>query len=378
MKYEWKPKQKSFRQQLFEDISFVVIVTLAIYFIGQLIKALFWPIPFLRNCRKIERAKKLGLKRDANGYFENEEDYDPELPSFEEAKRETRKERIKNEDNPMNQYRERYELNVEKYKCDPKNERYLKWYSDWKAGKVLDSGLRWTPEETIQYEEDHNDFMNPEYVNYLQLQLSLHMAKGSFRQNREFCRELGVRNLKEAQVVVAKVVEKHEEESLGIELITEIQDTYSLPYAIAKKLSKQELTGAQINARAKLIGLYLKNGLSEDVVICLASKDVDERILTNPAKVKQLNDLVVSGVPDEMAYMFVLGVVTQDDLQRVVDYGMQVAQYNQENKLGPDDIDYEDPEAKMRWCFDMLIDQKIFTEEREELEAKTGRAIWKS
>jgi hypothetical protein len=50
---------------------------------------------------------------------------------------------------------------------------YKDWYTAWKNGKIIDSGLRWVPEVYA------GDSFNPKFLEYLKLQYGLHKNASS-------------------------------------------------------------------------------------------------------------------------------------------------------------------------------------------------------
>lgn len=91
----------------------------------------------------------------------------------------------RDENDPMFQYQLRFLEEPKKFRGDPDNKVYEKWYGSWKKGEVLDSTLRWVP---VMY--DCNDDMTPEFLAYMKTQYFLHKDRAGFFNKRRFLKTI--------------------------------------------------------------------------------------------------------------------------------------------------------------------------------------------
>jgi len=143
---------KSARDQFMEGLVLVMIAAFLLWCIEKVFNFLFSsfvPLDWAKVAAKIE------------------EDFNSRI-----ARRAFRQERFAAQyRDPMHQFQERFILYPEDYRDDPDNERYYGWYRDWKAGRILDTFLRWTPP---MYDDE--GMIKANFLDYVAMQKKLHQG----------------------------------------------------------------------------------------------------------------------------------------------------------------------------------------------------------
>lgn len=261
-------KSKSLGAQLQEDVIFIVIGCFIIYVITGIFKVIFFPFRYLlmSNAQLEEEDIQKALQKARNRDF-----YLAEYDS--------------NPSNPLYQYRQRFLENPERYENDPDNEVYMEWYKAWKAGQIMDTKLCWAP--NVYIKRDHKRYINPDFLNYFELQFELHQGfilRTAFLNTvRKYFPEFtptssGIRN--DLEGLRYRSQEKH----LYYTIVDEVVKL-GLPEDIAKKLSKMDLSGIELKDLVGKVKKGIEHDLHPETAIFAAKRgfapDSDEAILAD-------------------------------------------------------------------------------------------------
>lgn len=342
---------KSFGAQLQEDIIFIVIGCFIIYVITGIFKVIFFPFRYLLMSNEQleqEDIQKAIQKAKNRGYYLQEYRDDPR--------------------NPMYQYRQRYLVNPQKYENDPDNEVYLEWYKAWKAGQIRDTKLYWIPD--VYIERDHKKYINPDFLNYFDLQFELH--KGWFLRTaflntvRKYFPEFtptssGIMN------DLCELRDRSRGKHLHYQLIDEMVKL-GIPENAAKKLSKMNLSGLELKELVGKVKKGIEHELHYETAIFIARRDIDpasdEADLANLFFTHTLPEFVIAAYfddnldNDDMKILIEKAVSVRDIL------GLSAFQKDENGKTPYDEILKEEME-------------KLAAKHREDvIDMELGSAVW--
>jgi len=227
-----------------------------VYVIGLIIVGVFAYIldfllhPFTRN----EKADDKALDKKLEGIKKRQ------------AARDIRTEALaKDTSDPMNKFQAQC-LNGKGCK------KYLQWFNRWKAGRIIDSGLRWAPDIY-----DENGSMQINFLKYLKIQIKLHkrdflgrvmFLSTVYRYYPEFTATWSglIRDIAYYESIVM-------EENLNSELKNEIE-IYGLPEEVAEYLADLDVTPNGLKKKAEFLKRCLTLGFNSDQAITMLETGV--------------------------------------------------------------------------------------------------------
>jgi hypothetical protein len=249
------------------------------------------------------------------------------------------------ETDPMHQFQERYVANPEKYRKDPKNKSYKAWYEDWRAGRVIDTYLRWVPEIYCRKGD-----MRKGFIDYMKIQLVLH-KKASFGTRIKFLRTIqkyypefiasmaGLENdLAQYDLMVA-------EGELKKILAKEI-NKFGLSEQIAEYLSEQKMKPEELKKAAETIKSFMDKGLCGSTSICAFENGLDE----TEAKVIE-HVTVVMELPRRIALAYLKDDIDKDGLEALYDKARELRGY--------EDMDIFAPWKGEKSYYDAMLDEEL-------------------
>ena len=173
------------------------------------------------------------------------------------------------ESDPMVQYRLRYIEHPERFTADSGNEKYLRWYKDWRDGNVDDPELRWAPDVYSEGE------LNPDFVAYIGLQtklLSICGDKKTFlKVIRKFYPELTPKFpeiLEDVEELKSLMEEKH----LQSELFGELK-SMGISDGLVKEVMKMK--PEKIQGAAQYLKKCSEFGFSDSICMTLMEMGLD-------------------------------------------------------------------------------------------------------
>jgi hypothetical protein len=157
------PAKKSAGEELKQAFTAWIIIVFAYYLITLVVKAVLAPFKLLFDSDKEKLERTLNNVR---------------------TRKEARRIRGANavRDQMLYEYVQRFKVNTNAYKNDPKNDQYKDWYEAWKSGTLLDSELMYAPDIWIK-DYEKNNYMNAEFLDYLEKQLDMHLHTGSDKRH---------------------------------------------------------------------------------------------------------------------------------------------------------------------------------------------------
>jgi len=282
-------------------------------------------------------------------------------------KRAAQKNAFKNDSSdPMYQFRERFIEHGDS--LDSSNEAYKQWYADWKSGKVLDSDLRWEPEDT------------EEAARYYKVQLELHETATKSEQRR-FCNALYCPNMSGARAYIEEMNDKLDEKGLCSDLRTELTKL-GITEGVATFLISQNLSSEELVKTAKDLKKYCDLGYKDETV---ASVYIDRTTLTgkdfpplDSDDVRIMNDFVVKGVPHTLAHGAVRGIIDHKSFLDIMKQKYDMDKYNTENGLSEGDEGYLNANKFAVDEYEKYVEVWRKNSCKRDIENETGGRVWKS
>lgn len=253
----YKTPPKSAGERLKEDLIYLAIGGIIITAFNKLLEFIMKPL----------RAPTL----DEDGVNERRERTAEEK---EEARAKYYEEIETDESDPMHQFQLRFLSNVEDYKARKEaseNKKYKEWYHAWKQGEILDPGLRWAPEVTIDGK------FNPAFISYMKIQFTLHKS-APFIQKRFFYRTIdryfpeltpNPRGLAHDLSALDSMLEERKLEN-------ELKDAIK-KYGLRRELADYlvDTNPCKIKEQAEVLKVYQDNKFDPKTCICALENSLD-------------------------------------------------------------------------------------------------------
>jgi hypothetical protein len=218
------------------------------------------------------------------------------------------------ENDPMNQFQLRFLTDVEEYKGKlvvSINKTYKAWYETWRAGIILDSGLRWAPEIILE-----NGNYNSCFIKYMKIQLDLH-KHASFLKRILFCNTLNryypelSPNLRGLERDLAIMNAKAEEGKLKGEL-KETISAYGLSEELAEYIVEND--SKDIKGVAEKLKEFSNHGLRPRTCICA----IENKLTLEEAQV--INTIATEfDLPTKVGLAILRKEIAMDDLIELVE-----------------------------------------------------------
>ena len=178
------------------------------------------------------------------------------------------------ESDPMHQFQLRFLLKAENFKARKEaaeNKQFKEWYLSWKRGEILDSGLRWAPEITL------NGKFNPAFVSYMKIQYTLHKS-ATFIQRRLFYRTIDkyfpefTPNPRDLAHELSALDSMLEERKLENDLKDAIKK-----YGLCKELADYlvDANPSKIKEQAEVLKVYQDSKFDPKTCICALENNLD-------------------------------------------------------------------------------------------------------
>jgi len=244
--------------------------------------------------------------------FGNEEDVEEKIAEKLYARqraRETRERALaENTEDPLNQYYRRLDS-----KSDSDDAIYKKWFEEWKAGKILDSDLRWAP--------SIKDGITPNFLKYLKRQLDLH-SRASLLKRILFLNTLHrfYPEFSASLTTLGKDIARYEAQMSNdtdkATLRSEIKK-YGLSDGVADYLMEENLPARKFKQAVAFLKRCQDIGYSADTSICL----YENRIAIDSEAAKVIHKLVSEyALPSRVGYAYVKDQITISQLKEMCDY----------------------------------------------------------
>jgi hypothetical protein len=259
IKYE-PPRRKSVGEQAKDMVVFLLTVGaiyLVLYWIFRIITAPF-RILFMSDGQKLE-AKIKNAKDKV-------------------ARREAIRERYaEDENNPMNQYINRFKLYEKEYSGDHDNEEYRVWFDNLKNGTILDTKLRWAPD--VYRTTTEGKAITEEFLDYFARQVSLHV-NGSISLRMAFMKT--IRDLypeftpmfSALPAEIEELRERSRARKLYLELTVELEKK-GVPKELGSELLKMNLGLEKLREAIVAVNKGLSRGYSEEMCFFCVRKNID-------------------------------------------------------------------------------------------------------
>jgi hypothetical protein len=289
-----EPKKKTAGEVAFEWASYMIIVCFLVWLLQTFLSYLF--SPFQNAYKRDDVEKKI------------REDMERKI-----WRRTRHLELIENDErDPMHQFQLRFLAEPEEYKDDPLTERYLEWYNEWKAGNVLDTGLRWVPPI---YDDDGN--LNLNFIQYMGLQVKAHLRCGLGRRAlflltiHNYFPEFTT-SFTELEMDIKAYCAELETVGLRKELVGELTG-YGLPEELSEYLTDNG--GKDIKDQADFLRKCIEFGYSPSTSIVLLEKGI--KLGSDKAKV--LEEIAQAGLPEEATEAFLKGKLTRSEIHYIAE-----------------------------------------------------------
>lgn len=286
---------KSISQQFQEGITFVIIGSFIIHYIGMFFEFLFSPLMSSGNPEDIEEKILEKIEQKQNDR---------------EIKRILYK-RIVND--PMYQFKLRFIKEPDKYNNDPNNNLYNEWFKEWKNGNVIDSHLRWAPSV---YERPDKIARN--FIDYLKIQWDLHkntvFKKWIFYDTINKYYPEFTPSEKGLEKDLAHYELEVNESELQSELQYEIQK-FGLPPDIAQYFIEKDIPAEELEQTAVFMKQLIEKGIRSDICIYTYENNI-----TNVQVAHVINEFVkATSLPARVGFAFIKQEVNKDDVNKIME-----------------------------------------------------------
>jgi len=216
---------------------------------------------------------------------------------------------------PMYQFYDRFIENPDKWKNDPDNDVYKKWYEDWKSGKILDTTMRWAPKCT----EDEGETLCPNFIQYMKIQWALHV-KASFWNRINF-----LRTVFKCYPELTPTFKGMEQDLVGYEsdarkdnLENELKaecEKIGLCEDLSDYLLDQKVSSTKFQNMTATLKKYSEMGYEPETCICAV-----ENKITDPRELDTINRVMTDRhLPVWIGLALVKGDMTEKEVARLED-----------------------------------------------------------
>ena len=329
---------KSLSEQFREGITFIIIGSFILYYIGMFFEFLFRPLLSSGSAKETEKRLRDKIRQK-------------------QIARETKRAFYKNDVNdPIYQFKLRFIEKPDKYKNDPDTQIYNDWFQEWKNGNILDSDLRWAPDVY----DDSNE-IRKNFIDYMKIQFNLHKKESFFKRfifiktiskyYPEFTASMS--GLEEDLYHYDSEITKN---NLQRQLRKEI-NKYGLPDEISEYIIEKDFPANDLEKIAKTFKKYIERDISLDCSIY-----VFENNITDMDEIRAINDFTEeTGLPYRVGLAYLKGQINNNSVERIIKL-MSLAL----ESYGPNIFDYIPNEHTTP--YDGFIDEYL-KEEKEKCKA---------
>lgn len=303
---------KKLSEQFRENVTFIIIGTFILYYIGMFFEFLFQPLLSSGTPKETEKRIRDKIREKQRA-------------------RERIKDFYKNDVNdPIYQFKLRFIENPDKYKKDINTQIYYDWFQEWKNGNVLDSNLRWAPSVY-----DNSGEMKKNFIDYMKIQFELHKKESLFKRfifintiNKYYPEFSASMNGLEQDLSCYN--EEITENNLQRQLRNAIQK-YGLPEEISEYIIEKDFPVEKLEETAKTFKKYIEKGISSDCSIYVLENNI-----TDINEIIAINDFAEkTALPFRVGLAYIRNQINTDSVNKIVELMMLAIE-----SYGPSIYDY--------------------------------------